>query len=178
MLALIAEGVSTAYELMVHAELSPGATLPVLKRLRDNGFVRTMKAETRNRAAFKITPSGRRWLRSGWQDLLTEEPSGSLDTILRTALLASLVGRDRGAAESLLHRAAELRGTTPAPSDRPEILSPELATRYRTMRASISSELRSVESNILTHLATQITRGGRPHKEAKRDRSKRLVRPS
>jgi DNA-binding PadR family transcriptional regulator len=54
-LALIASGVVTPYELKTAAGLSPGATIPALARLLKAGFVLQDKPGPRGRADHKIT---------------------------------------------------------------------------------------------------------------------------
>jgi DNA-binding PadR family transcriptional regulator len=105
-LALIAGGVSTPYDLQQQAGLSPGATLPALERLLQAGLVQAGKPGSRGKVAYTITRSGARSLSVGWRSLLEEGPSGDRDADLRVALLAVWIGGDRKAATEFLKQGA------------------------------------------------------------------------
>jgi DNA-binding PadR family transcriptional regulator len=72
-LALIANGVTTPYELKTAAVLSPGATIPALARLLKDGFVIQSKPSPRGRADHRITTEGRHYIRGGWKELSRAE---------------------------------------------------------------------------------------------------------
>jgi DNA-binding PadR family transcriptional regulator len=75
-IALLLEGVSTPYELQSLAGLSPGATIPILQSLVEDGCVRAGKPGTRGRVAYVVTRKGTKWLEAVWPTLLkrkTEE---------------------------------------------------------------------------------------------------------
>ena len=76
-LALIDNGVSTPYDLKKAAGLSPGATIPVLRRLLESRMVLPGKPGARGRRNHKITAEGRRYLQSGWKDLVTKAPAAT-----------------------------------------------------------------------------------------------------
>jgi hypothetical protein len=147
-LALVSEGISTAYELKAIAGLSPGATIPVLTRLLETRFIAKGKPGTRGRTAHRVTPSGLRYLESGWKELIEDGPSGDLDADLRIALLALWVGGNRALAADFLKKSAahklELTGT----ADRPDKSSslPPLALWYRRLRSTSAQALIKGES--------------------------------
>ena len=91
-LALIADGVATPYELKQHAGLSPGATIPALDRLLQTGMVRQDKPGARGRIEYLVTRAGAKSLRTSWHALVEKGPSGDLDSDLRVALLACWSG--------------------------------------------------------------------------------------
>jgi DNA-binding PadR family transcriptional regulator len=88
-IALLLEGVSTPYELQSLAGLSPGATIPILESLAEDGHVRAGKPGTRGRVAYVVTSKGKKWLEAIWPSLLHKGPSGDLDSDLRVFLIAS-----------------------------------------------------------------------------------------
>jgi DNA-binding PadR family transcriptional regulator len=133
-LALIECGVSTPYDLKMAARLSPGATIPVLARLLEAGFIVQSKPGTRGRTAHKITAAGRKPLRSGWRELIEQGPSGDLDADLRTALLALWIGNDHRAAEAFLRKSSDQMLSSTATVEEPVQPNalPSLAGWYRT----------------------------------------------
>jgi DNA-binding PadR family transcriptional regulator len=105
-LALIESGISTPYDLQRGANLSPGATIPALQRLLESGSVRQGKPGPRGRTEHRITPAGKKLLKTGWRTLLEDGPSGDLDADLRVALLALSVGKERRLAANFLKQSA------------------------------------------------------------------------
>src|SRR5258705_5285646 len=69
-IALLLEGVSTPYELQSLAGLSPGATIPILQSLVEDGHVRAGKPGTRGRVAYVGTSTGQKWLKATWPTLM------------------------------------------------------------------------------------------------------------
>jgi DNA-binding PadR family transcriptional regulator len=147
-LALIADGVSTPYELKTTAGLSPGATIPVLQRLLVEELIVQGEPGSRKRIDHKITAAGRKRLKNGWRELIDQGPSGDLDADLRVALLALRVGSDRQLASDFLRQSAAQRlesiGRLEAP-DEPASLPP-LAAWYRMLRSASSVALLKGES--------------------------------
>jgi DNA-binding PadR family transcriptional regulator len=145
-LALVADGVSTPYRMQIDAGLSPGATIPALRRLLTSGFVLQSKRGPRGRTEHRISASGWRHLNSGWQPLVDAGPGGDLDADLRVALMALVVGRQRAVAIKFLQlSAARKRGSSakqePANSD----LLSKLALWYRRLRAESANLLDQAE---------------------------------
>ena len=136
-LALIEDGVSTPYELQKAAGLSPGATIPVLRRLLEGGLVRTGKPGARSRMSYGLTAAGHHRLRDGWKDMTTAGPSGNLDADLRAALLALFIGGNRRLSVKFLRTSAarklESLGSIEV-SEHREFGSP-LAVEYSRLRA-------------------------------------------
>jgi len=87
-LALVSDSVATPYELKMAAGLSPGTTIPVLTRLMAASLVLLVKPGSRGRAEYRITADGRRYLKSGWKELIEDGPGGDLNADLRVALRA------------------------------------------------------------------------------------------
>lgn len=153
MLALVDGGVSTPYELKTAAGLSPGATIPVLRRLMDSRLIVPERPGNRGRMNHKITADGRRHLESGWQGLIDGGPSGDLDADLRVALLALWIGGDRRSAAEFLRKSAAKRRESISKVKKAEgpPLLPPIAFWYRRLR-SISSEA-SIKAEFAAALA-------------------------
>src|ERR1700758_2009670 len=107
LLALIESGISTPYDFQRAASLSPGATIPSLQRLLEARFVRQGKPGPRGRTDHRITPAGKKQLKTAWRTLLDDGPSGDLDADLRVALLALWAGGERRLAVDFLRQSAE-----------------------------------------------------------------------
>ena len=159
-LALIESGLSTPYELKTAADLSPGATIPALRRLVTDGLVVQGKPGSRGRTAHKITAKGRRRLKEGWRELIDQGPSGDLDADLRVALLALWVGRDRRLAAGFLRQTAAQRLNLVGPAkDLGEhaSISP-LALSYRRLRSASATALVKGESAAALAMAKALPR--------------------
>jgi DNA-binding PadR family transcriptional regulator len=68
-LALVQRGIDTPYDLSVMVGLSPGATIPVLKRLQEAGHLERGQPGVRGRTEYEVTVSGIQHLKSGWRPL-------------------------------------------------------------------------------------------------------------
>lgn len=159
-LALIASGVSIPYELKTAAGLSPGATIPVLRRLLVEELIVQGEPGSRGRTDHKITPAGRKRLKNGWRELIDQGSSGDLDADLRVALLALWVGGDRRLAGDFLRQSAAQRmesiGRFEEP-DEPASLPP-LAAWYRKLRLASSAALLKGESAAALAMAKAMPR--------------------
>jgi DNA-binding PadR family transcriptional regulator len=147
-LALIDSGISTPYELKTAAGLSPGATVPVLRRLIEEDLVVQGKSGPRGRTDHKITAEGRRRLKNGWRELINQGPSGDLDADLRVALLALWVGGDRRLAADFLRQSAvqRLKPINLAKEPDEPVSPPLLALWYRKLRYASAAALLKGES--------------------------------
>lgn len=170
-LALISHGISTPYELKTAAGLSPGATIPALARLLEAGFVLQGKPGRRGRADRRITAAGRRYLKSGWKELVEDGPSGDLDADLRVALLAVWLGGDRRLGADFLRQSAEKRlKTMRTLEELDESASlPPLAQWYRRLRSTSAHALIKGESDAALAMAKALP--GRPSGQQKRGRA-------
>jgi DNA-binding PadR family transcriptional regulator len=170
-LALVADGISTPYELKTVAGLSPGATIPTLARLLEAHLVLQSEPGPRGRADYKITAAGRRYLKSGWKGLVDDGPSGDLDADLRVALLAVWVGGDRRLGADFLRQSAEKRlkaiRTVEEPDDSTPL--PPLALWYRRLRSTSADALLKGESATALAMAKALPR--RPSGKQKQGRA-------
>jgi hypothetical protein len=159
-LALIASGVATPYELKTAAGLSPGATIPALARLLEAGFVLQGKPGRRGRADHKITADGRRCLKSGWKELIDDGPSGDLDADLRVALLAVWLGGDRRLGADFLRQSAGKKLDAICKIEESDEASafPLLALWYKRLRAASAEALIKGESAAALAMAKALPR--------------------
>ena len=160
-LALMDSGVSTPYELKTAAGLSPGATIPVLRRLLESRMVLPGMPGARGRLNHKITVEGRRYLQSGWKELIDNGPSGDLDADLRVALLALWVGGDRRLAANFLRQSSAQRLETISNVEKPggPAPLPSLALWYRRLRSTSAEALVKGESAAALAMAKALPRG-------------------
>jgi len=162
-LALIESGISTPYELKTTAGLSPGATIPALRRLREEGLVLQGKTGPRGRTGHKITTEGRRHLNIGWKSLIDDGPSGDLDADLRVALLAIWVGGDRQLAVDFLRQSAAQKLKSIGGAEEPDkpVSLPPLALWYSRLRSASAEALKKGESAAALAMAKSLPRGPR-----------------
>lgn len=154
-LALVAEGVSTPYALKTVADLSPGATIPALRRLLEDGSLVKRKPGSRGRTDHGITAVGRSRLKDAWRELIDLGPSGDIDADLRVALLTIWSGGNRRLAADFLKGSAarKLEGiSTPDELDKSPSTS-ALALWYRKIRLTSAMVLAKGESNAALTMA-------------------------
>jgi DNA-binding PadR family transcriptional regulator len=147
-LALIDSGISTPYEFQKAAGLSPGATIPALQRLLEAGFVRQGKPGSRGRTNHSITPTGRKFLKSGWRVLIEDGPSGDLDADLRIALLVLWAGGKRQLATDFLQQSAskKLESIERLQAEEESSSISSIANWYARLRSSSTKALLKAES--------------------------------
>jgi len=159
-LALIDSGISTPYELQKMASLSPGATIPALERLLEGGLVSQGKAGVRDRAAYKTTAAGRRWLKSAWRSLIDDGPRGDLDADLRVALLALWAGGARRLATDFLHQSAarKLKSVATLEENTDQKSAVPLAAWYQKLRSAAAMAQLKGESTAASTMADVLPR--------------------
>ena len=159
-LALVDSGVSTPYELQRAAGLSPGATIPALRRMVARGLVLAGKAGIRGRMTHKLTAAGRQLLKDGWRELILDGPSCDFDADLRVALLALFVGGSRRLAVDFLRKSAarklESLGAIQEPDGQQPL--PPLAFQYKSLRAASAKALIKAEAAAATAVARGLPR--------------------
>jgi hypothetical protein len=159
-LALIEGGLVTPYELQKAAGLSPGATISSLRRLVEGSLALHGKPGPRGRTDYGITAEGRRYLKTGWRDLIEEGPSGDLDADLRVALLALWVGGDRWLAANFLRQSAgQMLRSVGSVEESDEMASlPPIALWYRRLRSTSADVLIKGESAAAIAMAKALPR--------------------
>ena len=95
LLALIEADVRTPYDMMRKVDISVGSSLPALKRLEKEKFVRVSRGPRRSKI-FALTMKGSTAFRKNWKSVV-EETGPELESILRAATLL-WVGRPNPAA--------------------------------------------------------------------------------
>jgi DNA-binding PadR family transcriptional regulator len=88
-LAAVRAGLDSAYDLNKSADLSVGATLPLLSRLEKAGLLRS-KAAARRSKQYSVTAEGRSVLQRSWQKLLEPVPR-EFEAILRIAYVCAFM---------------------------------------------------------------------------------------
>jgi DNA-binding PadR family transcriptional regulator len=183
-LALIRSGVSTPYALQREAGLSPGATIPAIKRMLDAGFVRQGKPGPRGRTDARITAAGKRQLRNTWRGLIDAGASGDLDADLRVAMLAISEGTDYSSAAGMLKGSAGklLQMAEAASRDNESTATVPLAGWYRELRSVSVRALLEGQAAAATLIADSLLRklpGTAPktsHASSKKASSRRVKR--
>jgi hypothetical protein len=119
------------------------------------------KPGARGRRNHKITAEGRRYLQSGWKDLVDKGPSSDLDADLRVALLALWVGGDRRRAADFLRLSAAQRLENICKVEKPDGPTPvpPLALWYRKLRSTSAEALIKGESAAALAMAKALLRG-------------------
>ena len=173
-LALIESGVSTPYGLRTAAGLSPGATIPALRRLLEAGLVLAKEPGLRGRTDHMLTAHGRRYLESGWRALIEEGPSGDFDADLRVALLALCVGGNRRLAADFLRKSAVQKLESIIPAEKPDdpISAPPLGLWYRRLRSASAKALIKGESSAALAMAKALPRSFSGKQPPPRSRAK------
>ena len=164
-LALIEAGVSTPYELQRSAQLSQGATGPVLERLLASRLVLAGQPGPRNRVGYRISAAGKRYIAAEWRTLVEAGPTGDLDVDLRVALLSLWLGGKSGEAAKFLSDCANLRATarqihggTDLPKD-----VPLLAAWYTDLRAISSQKRAEADLEVIAAVLQALPRTRPPH---------------
>ena len=111
LIALLERDINTPYSLHVNAGLSPGATIPVLKRLSAAAYLQRGNPGVRGRTEYQVTVKGRQHLNSSWPGMLESSIPTDMEAILRTASLAILRGANRKSVAAYLERAARERAS-------------------------------------------------------------------
>ena len=159
-LALLECNVNTPYKLLAAAGLSPGATLPALRRLEESGYVQKGKPGSRGRVEYHVTPDGDRHIKDTWRSLLVDPTGSDMDSILRTATLAQVLGAPSRVVTKYLNRAADLRT---AESDRhssrharTKRSAVEAINVYSWMQRVYLASRLSAESRVLRKVAIEL----------------------
>lgn len=142
-LALVTDGVSTPYRMQVDAGLSPGATIPALRRLKSQRLVKPTMVGPRGRIEYLPTANAAPTLHKSWTPLLEAGPTGDLEADLRIAILALREGNQPDAAIQFLREAAAChRDTDPSRSGPGKLTTrSSLAEWYAGLRNVASAKL-------------------------------------
>lgn len=163
-LSLIQRGITTPYRLQVSVGLSAGATIPVLNRLKENGFLKCGNPGPRQRMEYEITASGVRHLESEWKPLLSAPAPSDVDAILRIVVLALLSGANRRTAVSYLRGAAAEKAADSkrrkqyAASTQSSVSSAGSPGLHNWMHAMRTAARSAADARLLRELAKSIAR--------------------
>ena len=157
-LALIADGVATPYELQKSAGLSQGATIPALQRLLEAGLIEQAMPGTRRRTEHRVTRNGRKFLKDGSRALIDDGPSGDLDADLRVALLALRAGANRRLAVDFLRKSADKKSESRIIGEVSREPDTSLASWYRRLRSAAVDAIFKGESAAALAMAETLPR--------------------
>ena len=158
LLALIREGIATAYQMQRAAGISQGASLQALKRLVERKLVRVCEEGPRRRTEFQLTRAGEKWLVSNTAALGEAELGGDLDSVLRKGLLMSFLRKDGKRATELLRKAAAQRREREEEFGEPVPDIPEIAQLYTRYRKAAATASVAVEADVLEQAAAELAR--------------------
>lgn len=163
-LALLRRGIGTPYRLLASAGLSPGASIPVLRRLEEAGYVRPGKPGPRGRTEYHVTTAGNHYLENEWQVLLEHPVPTDSEAILRTAALAVLSGCDKRRVSTYLKKAAAAKASDSkrrqgdAKRAEASLSCDSDANLYGWLRATHATARLRAEGQVFRKLAAEITR--------------------
>ena len=157
-LALIADGIATPYELQKSAGLSQGGTIPALQRLLEAGLIEQAKPGPRGRTEHRVTRDGRKFLKSGSLALINYGTSGDLDADLRVALLALRAGANRRLAVDFLRKSADKKSQSRSVGEVTRGPDTSLASWYRRLRSVATNAIFKGESEAALVMAETLPR--------------------
>ena len=156
-LALVSRGVTTPYDLKMSAGISPGASIPVLSRLKASGWIRTGDEGSRNRQEYLITAKGMAIL-VGWKEAFKSPRTDDLESTLRTACLALLMGEPKSSVAAFFRRSAGQRKGHRTNHDSLPDSEASPGAIFLWMRQQASADRIRAEATLLRKLATSIRR--------------------
>ena len=106
-LAAVKGHLDTAYDLNRFADLSVGATLPLMERLERSGLL-SSKGGPRGSKQYSLTVAGRSLLQRSWRKLLGEVPR-EFEAILRIVYVAAVMDNTLGPTRRFLRAAGNER---------------------------------------------------------------------
>lgn len=151
MAAISRGGLNTLYALQQRAGLQPGSLSHVIQRLEAHQLQARSESGKRRRRIMSLTEAGEVFLEVEWRNCL--DPRREMESILRSATVALLMG-DPGAGSEFLFRSAVERDRHPVSQDA-GLFSPESTVMdfHEAMRAVYGSRRRVMEAQFLHHLA-------------------------
>ena len=145
LLGLVRGGLKTPYDWQARARVSLGASLPAVRRLLDRDLIKKRVRGPRGRHEFSLTPLGDDELNNlkFYVEDALDRKIGDLETVLRLACLATVIGKNEVAKELFSGAVKEHR--TRARLARSRAVIPE----------SVESGLGSLYSTALTRCETE-----------------------
>ena len=139
LLGLVKEGLITPYDWQAKGRVSLGASLPAAQRLVEAGLLRKVRKGPHGRHEFGLTDKS-------WDELdgleryvdeASDQPLGDLESVVRLASLAMIIGKTRTAKKLLLEASEEHRHRA------------RLARKRAASRAAFKSKLGGLYSMLL-----------------------------
>jgi DNA-binding PadR family transcriptional regulator len=158
-LAAVRGGLDSAYDLHKSADLSVGATLPLLRRLEKDGLLRSKPAARRSKQ-YSLTSVGQSVLQHSWRKLLTPIPR-EFDAILRIAYVAAVMEALIKTTQLFLKSAsAERRQLAAKRKQQADLILHEVGQHvfgqgHRWLRAHSDSIRLEAEASVLSRLAVR-----------------------
>jgi len=158
-LAAVGAGLDSAYDLNKRADLSVGATIPLLARLKREGLLRSKPAGRRS-IQYSLTAQGRSVLQRSWRGLVRSVPR-EFEAILRIAYLAAVMDSSLKTTRSFLKSAAKERAQLAKERGRAADLilgesdADSFGRGHRWLRAHADSVRFATEAALLSRLAAR-----------------------
>jgi DNA-binding PadR family transcriptional regulator len=181
-LALVQNGLRSAYDLKKRAGISVGTSVPVLARLHGAGLLDQSDVDQRNARRYLTTTAGAQTLTAAWRTFLNSRPA-DVDSIIRIGYLAWTLGNDHEASAFLQQAATTLHARAATmKAEASELFNGvqhELhGNAYRWLRTCCDVARLHASAEEIAHLADQIsdmgrTKSGREEKRGSGRRSRR-----
>jgi DNA-binding PadR family transcriptional regulator len=181
-LALVQNGLHSAYDLKKRAGISVGTSVPVLARLHGAGLLDRSEIDQRNARRYLTTTAGAQTLTTAWRTCLNSRPA-DVESIIRIGYLAWTLGNDQEASAFLQQAAKTLHArATTMKAEASELFNGvqhELhGNAYRWLRTCCDAARLHASAEAVTQLADQISgmeraRSGREEKRGSGGRSRR-----
>jgi DNA-binding PadR family transcriptional regulator len=156
-LAAVRAGLDSAYDLNKYADISVGASLPLLIRLKGDGLLRSQAAARRSKQ-YSLTALGKAVLERSWRNLVAEVPR-EFEAILRVAYVAAIMDSTLKTTRPFLRIASSKRKQLAAERERDgkSILTESgrdnFGRGHRWLRAHSDSVRLKAEGALLSRLA-------------------------
>ena len=159
MAAMSRGSLNTLYTFQRAAGLQPGSLKSVIQQLEKNRLLNRSRGTKRGRRVMSLTEAGERFLSEEWRSCL--DSRREVESILRSATVALLLGETGAAVNFLLHSASE-RARRVVPNELGKT-SPEkeIIDFHAEMRTVYEHRRRAMEANVLEDFAMKIGKTGK-----------------
>jgi DNA-binding MarR family transcriptional regulator len=147
MAAVSRGGLDTLYSLQRTVGLEPGSLSQVIKRLVAAGLMVRAEGAKRGRRVMALTDAGQRFLSEGWKTSL--DPKREVESIIRSTIVALLMGDVSSAMDFLFQSASERRRHSTAPVLRTGHSKMSVIDLHGKLRAVYESRRAEMEAGVL-----------------------------
>jgi DNA-binding PadR family transcriptional regulator len=161
-LGLIEHGLTTPYDFLSRGGISQGASMPVLGRLEEGGYIKRGKSGARGRIEYKITTAGLQRLKGEWRSLLDAPESADVEAMLRIATLGLMCGAEKTMVAEYLRKGAKAKSQesrirkADAATASAELSTTADGQLYRWMRATHTAARFAADARTLQKLAAKL----------------------